>query len=140
VDRSVTTPHQIVNPSSLAPPLGFSHAVVASPGRMVFIGGQTAHGADGSVQGETVPEQFDAAVANLVTALEAAAARPEHLVSVQIYVTDADAYRSSLGPIGESWHRHFDKHYPAMAVFEIKGLFDSAAKVELVAIAVIPET
>jgi enamine deaminase RidA (YjgF/YER057c/UK114 family) len=139
MDRPVSSPHELVNSEALAPPIGFSHAVAAEPGRLVFVGGQTAHGPDGTVQGETVPVQFEAAVANLVVALEAAGARPEHLVSVQIFVTDAEAYRASLGPVGQSWRRHFGKHYPAMALFEVKGLFDPGALVELVAIAVVPE-
>jgi enamine deaminase RidA (YjgF/YER057c/UK114 family) len=138
VDRPVSGPHELINPDSLAPAIGFSHAVAAAPGRSVFVGGQTAHGPDGVVQGETVAEQFDPAVANLVTALEAAGARPEHLVSVQIFVTDAEAYRASLGIIGEAWRRHIGKHYPAMALFEVSGLFDPAAKVELMAVAVVP--
>ena len=132
-------PHRSINPDSLAPPIGFSHAVVAEPGRVVHVGGQTAHGPDGSVRGDTVAEQFDEAVANLSRVLDAAGARPDHLVSVQIFVTDAEAYRGSLGAIGESWRRHFGKHYPAMALFEVVGLFDPAAKVEMTAVAVIPE-
>lgn len=139
MDRPVSSPHELVNPEALAPPIGFSHAVAAGPGRLVFVGGQTAHGPDGTVQGETVPGQFEAAVSNLVVALEAAGARPDHLVSVQIFVTDAEAYRAALGPIGEAWRRRFGKHYPAMALFEVKGLFDPGALVELVAIAVVPE-
>jgi enamine deaminase RidA (YjgF/YER057c/UK114 family) len=138
MDRPVSSPHELVNPDTLAPPLGFSHAVVAQPGRFVFVGGQTAHGADGAVRGETVTEQFDAAVANLVRALEAAGARPEHLVSVHIFVTDAEAYRASLREVGEAWRRHLGRHYPAVSLFEVKGLFDPAALVELVATAVVP--
>ncbi|HEX9236688.1 MAG TPA: RidA family protein [Actinomycetota bacterium] len=131
-------PHELINPGSLAPPVGFSHAVVAAPGRMVFIGGQTAHGPEGKVAGETVAEQFQAAAANLVRVLEASGARPEHLVSVQIFVTDADAYRASLREIGQAWRRHLGKQYPAVALFEVRSLFDPAAKVELTATAVIP--
>lgn len=137
MDRSLTSPHELVNPEALAPPVGFSHAVVAMPGKTVFVGGQTAHGPDGAVQGETVAEQFEHAAANLIQALEASGARPEHLVSVQIYVTDAGGYRSALGPIGEAWRRHFGKHYPAMSLFEVTSLLDPAAKVELVAVAVV---
>jgi enamine deaminase RidA (YjgF/YER057c/UK114 family) len=85
-------------------------------------------------------EQFDHAAANVVTALEAAGARPEDLVSLQIFVTDAVEYRSSLQPIGEAWRERFERHYPAMALFEVAGLFDPAAKVELVGIAVVPDS
>ncbi len=60
-------------------------------------------------------------------------------MSLQIFVTDAEEYRSSLEPIGEAWRGRFGRHYPAMALFEVAGLFDAAAKVELMGIAVIPE-
>ncbi len=132
-------PHELINPKSLAPAIGFSHAVAAKPGRLVLVGGQTAHRSDGTLQGGTVPEQFEAAVANLVVALEEAGAEPEHLVSVQIFVTDAAAYRDSLREVGEAWQRHLGRHYPAVSLFEVGGLFDPQALVELVAIAVVPD-
>jgi enamine deaminase RidA (YjgF/YER057c/UK114 family) len=131
--------HEIVNPEGLPPARGFSHAVVAAAGRTVYLGGQTAHRTDGSVEGATTAEQFDRAAANLVLALEGAGARAEDLVSVQIFVTDVDEYRSSLERIGEIWRERLGRRYPAMALFEVAGLFDPAAKVELVGIAVIPE-
>ncbi|MEX2421257.1 MAG: RidA family protein, partial [Actinomycetota bacterium] len=87
----------------------------------------------------TIAEQFDRAAANVVTALAATGARPEDLVSLQIFVTDAEEYRSSLEPIGRIWRERLGRRYPAMALFEVAGLFDPAAKVELVGIAVIPD-
>jgi enamine deaminase RidA (YjgF/YER057c/UK114 family) len=131
--------HQLVNPDGLPPPRGFSHAVVAAAGRTVYLGGQTAHLPDGSLDGTTTAEQFDRAAANLAIALEGAGGRAEDLVSVQIFVTDADEYRTSLGVIGEIWRERLGRRYPAMALFEVAGLFDPAAKVELVGIAVISD-
>ena len=134
------TPHRLVNPPELAPPVGFSHAVAAAPGRTVYLGGQTAAGADSHVSGETIAEQFDAAAANVVTALAAAGARPEHLVSLQIFVTDVEEYRASLDELGRAYRRHLGRHYPAIALFEVQGLFDPAAKVELLGLAVVPDS
>ena len=133
------TPHQLINPGSLAPPSGFSHAVVAAQGRLVFLGGQTAHGPDGEIPpNSTLVDQFDAAASNVVQALAAAGGAPEHLVSMQIFVHDAAQYRGSLEQVGEVYARHFGRHYPAVALFEVAGLFDPAAKVELVCVAVVP--
>ncbi|HEY7659274.1 MAG TPA: RidA family protein [Actinomycetota bacterium] len=131
--------HEIRNAEDLSPPRGFSHAVIAAPGRTVYLGGQTAHGPDGVLRGATIVEEFDHAAGNLVRALAAAGGRPEDLVSVHVYVTDAAAYRSALGPIGEAWRARAGRHYPAIALFEVSGLFDPAATVELVGVAVIPE-
>lgn len=61
-----------LNPPELSPPTGFSHAVVATGTRVVFLAGQTALDTDGKVVGETLPEQFERALTNLLTALRAA--------------------------------------------------------------------
>ena len=132
------TPHELVNPASLAPPVGYSHAVVAAPGRQVFLGGQAGHGPDGSLPEGGLVEQFDAACANVAAALRAAGGRPGHIVSMQIFVTDAGEYRANLGPIGDAWRRHFGRHFPATGLFEVRGLFDPRAMVELMAMAVVP--
>jgi enamine deaminase RidA (YjgF/YER057c/UK114 family) len=132
--------HRFLNPEGLGPPVGFSHAALAAPGRLVLLAGQTAHQADGRLEGETLPEQFAAAAANVVTALGSAGARPEHLVWLQIFVVDVDAYIADLKPIGAAWRARFGAHYPPMGLFGVTRLFDPAALVELMGIAVIPDT
>ena len=135
----MTTPHRVVNPEGLAQPVGFAHAVVAAPGRTVHLGGQTAQGPDGAIRGATLVEQFEVAVANLVAALAAAGGAPEHLVSLHVYTTEIDRYRASLAELGAAYRRHLGRHYVATALFEVAGLFDPAAEVELVGIAVVPD-
>jgi enamine deaminase RidA (YjgF/YER057c/UK114 family) len=127
------------NPPGLAPPVGFSHVALAAPGRLVFLAGQTAHRPDGSIAGETIQAQFAAAARNVVLALEAAGASPEHLVSLQIFVTDIDAYRAAMKPIGTAYRALFGVHYPPMSLLGVARLLDPAALVELVAVAVIPD-
>lgn len=134
------TGHRIVNPPDLPEPVGFAHAVVAAPGRTVWLGGQTAQDADGRVQGATLVEQFDRAAANVAKALRGAGGEPEHLVSAQLFVTDAEQYRRSLRELGAVWRRHFGRHYPAMALFEVSALADPAAAVEIMAVAVVPDS
>jgi enamine deaminase RidA (YjgF/YER057c/UK114 family) len=128
-----------VNPAGLAPPVGFAHAVVAAPGRTVFLGGQTGMDQHGRVLDPTMTGQFDLALANLAAALQAAGGRPEHLVWMQIFVTSATTYRAELRRIGELYRRHLGRHYVATALFEVTALFDPAAVVELLGIAVIPD-
>ena len=133
------TPHELVNPPELAPAVGFSHAVAAGPGRTVYLGGQAGLHPDGTVDpNATLIEQFDLALANMVATLTAAGAAPEHLVTVTVFATDAEQYRKHLKELGAVWRRHLGKHYPAMAFFEVKGLFDPAALVELTGVAVVP--
>jgi enamine deaminase RidA (YjgF/YER057c/UK114 family) len=129
----------VVNPAGLAPPAGFAHAVVAAPGRTVYLGGQAAQGPDGAITGSSLVEQFEVAAANLVAALAAAGGAPEHLVSLHIYTTEVDRYRAALAELGAAYRRHLGRHYVATALFEVAGLFDPQAKVELVGIAVVPD-
>jgi enamine deaminase RidA (YjgF/YER057c/UK114 family) len=136
MDRPLVSPHEIRNPETLPRPSGFSQVVIAQAGRTVYLAGQTAQGAEGSIAATTVAEQFDLAARNVVLALEAAGAHPQDLVSMQIFVTDIAEYRASAKVIGEAYRRHFGRHYPAMALLEVRRLFDPAARVELVCIAV----
>ena len=132
------SPHEIVTAAGLAEPVGFAHAVVATPGRTVYLGGQTAQGPDGAIVGSTIVEQFDVAAGNVATALAAAGSAPDQLVSLIIYTTSVAAYRSALRELGPLWRKHFGRHYPAVALLGVAALFDDAAKVELVGTAVIP--
>ena len=79
------------------------------------------------------------AAGNLVAALAAAGGSPEHLVSLHIYTTEVDLYRATRGELGAVYRRHLGRHYVATALFEVAGLFDPAAKVELVGVAVVPD-
>lgn len=131
------TPHRIVNPEELPAPVGYAHAVVAAPGRLVFVGGQVGEGPDGVPEG--FAEQMDLACGAVVTALRAAGAEPQHLVSLQIFTTDVEGYDRDSKEIGRAYRRHFGRHYPAMALLGVTRLFEPAAKIELAATAVIPD-
>ena len=131
------TPHRIVNPESLVAPSGYSHAVIASGDRTIYIAGQTAH-VPGEETPEDIVEQFDRAAQKVVIALEAAGGRPEHLVSMHIFTTALADYLSNSKAIGNSYQKHFGRHYPAAALIEVKGLV-GGAKVELTCIAVVSE-
>jgi enamine deaminase RidA (YjgF/YER057c/UK114 family) len=130
--------HEVVTAPGLAEPVGFAHAVVAAPGRTVYLGGQTAQGRDGAIVGSTLAEQFDVAAGNVVTALAAAGGTPDHLVSLVIYCTAVAEYRRSLKELGPLWRKHFGRHYPAVALLGVAELFDEDAKIELLGTAVIP--
>ena len=124
--------HRIVDVPGLPEPIGYAHAVVAAPGRTVYLGGQVG-------AGETIVEQFDAAAANLVAALRAAGGEPGDLVSLVVYATKLDEYRASLSDLGEVWRHHFGRRYPAMALVGVSALLDPLARVELMGVAVVPD-
>ncbi|EPH45702.1 RidA family protein [Streptomyces aurantiacus] len=127
-----------LNPADLSPATGFSHAVVATGGRLVFLAGQTALDTDGKVSGATLPEQFERALANLLAALRAAGGTPADLARVTVYATDVADYRAHAPELGRIWKRLAGRDYPAMAVIGAVRLWDEECVVELDGVAVLP--
>ncbi|MGY1641847.1 RidA family protein [Geodermatophilus sp. SYSU D00703] len=129
---------QRVDPPGLARPSGYSHAVVAPPGRTVFLAGQTAMDADGRIVGTDVVAQFEQALGNLLTALRAAGGEPAHLASLTVYAVDLADYRARAREIGAVWRRLVGDDYPAMAGIGVARLWDDEALVEVQGTAVLP--
>ena len=126
-----------VNPPELPAPSGFAHAVIATGDRLVFLAGQTALDRDGCIVGESVTDQFEAALGNLLTALAAAGGQPADLASLTIYATNLEDYRAHGREIGAIWRRLAGRDYPAMAAIGVSRLWDPAALVEVQGFAVI---
>jgi enamine deaminase RidA (YjgF/YER057c/UK114 family) len=124
-----------VDPPELARPSGFSHAVVTDADRLVFLAGQTALDAEGRIVGDGVVEQFERALGNLLTALDAAGGRPADLVSMTVYIVDMDDYRAHAREIGAVWRRLAGTDYPAMAGIGVSRLWDAEALVEVQGVA-----
>ena len=82
--------------------------VVPAPGRTIYLAGQTGHGADDSIP-EGLIEQFDAACANVLTALAGAGAGAEDLVSMQIFTTDLAGYLAESEEIGRAYRARFGR-------------------------------
>jgi enamine deaminase RidA (YjgF/YER057c/UK114 family) len=123
------------NPDTLAAPSGFSHAVRATGTSRVYLAGQTALDSAGRTTGQTVVEQFELALGNLLTALRAAGGEPSDLASLTIYVVDLEGYRAHGAEIGAVWRRLVGRHYPAMAAVGVARLWDEDALVEVQGVA-----
>ncbi|MGW3873239.1 RidA family protein [Streptomyces sp. NPDC005055] len=132
------SPIHRINPAELSPPTGFSHAVTATGGQLVFLAGQTALDRNGKVIGDTLPEQFTTALTNLLTALRAVGGSPADLARVTVYATDVADYRAHAPELGRIWRRLAGRDYPAMAVIGAARLWDEQALVELDGLAVLP--
>ncbi|MFI9773230.1 RidA family protein [Streptomyces sp. NPDC051956] len=128
-----------INPPELSPATGFSHAVTATGGRLVFLAGQTALNVDDKITGDTLPEQFERALTNLLTALRHAGGTPDTLARVTVYATDVADYRTHARELGRIWHELAGRDYPAMAVIGTTRLWDEQALVELDGLAVVPD-
>jgi len=138
------TRFEIVNPEALGRPSGFSHGILAPPGgRVLFVAGQTAPDAghaeaDRTGAGGRLVEQFAAALDRVLAVVSDAGGRPEHIARLTVYVTDMGAYRNARGRLGDVWQAAMGRHYPAMALVEVRSLVDPGAVVEIEATAVLP--
>lgn len=134
------TGHRRIDPPELAPPAGFSYAVVAAPGRTVHLAGQIARDREGRIVGVgDIVTQFARCLSNLLTALNAAGGRPEHLVSMRIHLVDVSQYRRRSRDIDAVWQQLIGDWYPAMVSVGVARLWDDAALIEVEGIAVVPD-
>jgi enamine deaminase RidA (YjgF/YER057c/UK114 family) len=104
---------------------------------MLFVSGQVGWGEDQTIVSADFVEQFDQALANVLAVVEEAGGQPNQIARLLIYVTNRTEYLEHTRLVGECYRKRMGKHFPAMALVEVKGLLDAAAKVEIEAIAVL---
>jgi len=132
-------PVTLINPEPLGAPSGYSNGLLADAnGKLLFISGQIAWNEKQQIVSDDFVEQFDRALANVLTVIRAASGQPEHVVRLVIYVTNKVEYRERTREVGERYRRHLGKHFPAMVLVQVAGLLDDAAKVEIEGMALIP--
>ena len=125
-----------VNPAVLAPPKGFNHGMRGS-GELLFVAGQIGWDGTGAmVPGGFVP-QFVQALDNVLAVVREAGGRPEAIARMVVYVTDKREYMARREEIGAAWRERLGRHFPAMALVEVKGLLEDSAQVEIEAVALL---
>jgi len=130
---------EIINPESLGAPSGWNNGMLAPlGGRVLFVAGQDANDACGAIVDKGFVGQFAHVLEKILTVVREAGGEPQHIGRMMIYVTDIEAYRSSLKPLGEAYRRLMGGHYPAMALVEVQALVDPEAIIEIEAIAILP--
>ncbi len=129
---------QILQPPGWARPKGFSNGI-SCQGRLVFIGGQIGWSGQGEWIDRSFAGQFRQALKNILEVLAQAGGKPEHLVRLTWYVLDRKEYLASLKELGAAYRELMGRHYPTMAVVQVSGLVEDAARLEIEATAVIPE-
>ncbi len=129
---------RIVNPEALGAPKGWNNGLLAPrDGRILFIAGQAGWETDLPGTPPGFVEQFARALDRVLAVVREAGGGPEDLARLTIYVTDLAAYFAARKALGELWRARLGKHYPAVALLEVKGLVDRGAVVEMEATAVI---
>lgn len=118
-------------------PKGYANGIEAE-GRLVFVAGQIGWTPEGKFEVTTLTAQFAQTLDNTLAVLREANAGPEHVVRMTWYITDKREYLSSLAEMGTIWREKMGRHYPAMAVVEVKALIEDAALIEIETTAVVP--
>ncbi len=121
-----------INPSSLAPPKGYSHGMLApAGGRLLFVAGQIGWDRQGRFVGPGFVEQFEEALHNALEVVREAGGGPENVARMTLYVVDKAEYSACQREVGLLYREAMGKHYPAMALIEVKSLLEPMARVEI---------
>ncbi|HET9735300.1 MAG TPA: RidA family protein [Burkholderiales bacterium] len=130
---------RILQPPSWAKPKGFANGIAVKGGTTVYIAGQVGFTGQGEWRARDFAGQFRQALANILAVLAEAGGKPEHLVRLTWYVLDRQEYLGALKEVGAAYRELMGRHYPVMAVLQVSGLVEEAARLEIEATAVIPE-
>ncbi len=128
-----------INPASLGAPSGYSNGILVDRGRLLFVSGQVAWDKGRQLVGRgDFVAQFEQALKNVLEVVWQAGGKPEHVVELTIYVTDKRLYLGRLREVGEKYRGLMGKHFPAIALVEVKDLLEEGALVEIRGIAAVP--
>jgi enamine deaminase RidA (YjgF/YER057c/UK114 family) len=125
-----------VNPGSLAEPRGYSHGM-SGAGILLFVAGQIGWDGTGRMVSTDFVAQFTQTLDNVLAVVREAGGEPTAVARLTIYVTDKELYRSRLQEIGRIYRERMGRHYPAMALVEVRSLLEDEALVEIEATAVL---
>jgi enamine deaminase RidA (YjgF/YER057c/UK114 family) len=134
----MTPPEHVLflSPVTLAPTAGFSQIAKVTGGQTIYLAGQVALDASGTLVGRgDFRAQAQQVFENIKTALAVAGANFSHVVKLNMYVVD----RSHLPILREVRDRYVNtKAPPASTLVEVRSLFQEDFLVEVEAIASLP--
>jgi enamine deaminase RidA (YjgF/YER057c/UK114 family) len=127
---------ELIQPDGLPTPESYTHVVVATGTKTVYIAGQVAEDADDNlVAPGDLAGQAQQAFANLGRTLAAAGARPDQVARITIYVVD---HRPEYLPaISAARVSVFGDHKPADTILGVQTLAEAGRLIEVEAIAVL---
>ena len=129
---------KLINPKSLGKPIGYSNGVLADPGgRLLFVAGQIGWTEKQEIVSHDFVEQFDRALANVISVVKEAGGTPADIARLVIYVTNKTEYSQRTHEVGERYRALMGKHFPAMVLVEVKSLLEDAAQVEIEGLAIL---
>jgi 2-iminobutanoate/2-iminopropanoate deaminase len=111
-------------PGQREPVSHFCHATRAGP--HIWVSGMVGVNDDGSIPEDTV-EQFKLAMASMDASLRHAGGKPEHIVKVQVFLSDM-ADRGRINPIRQEY---FGVNKPSSTLLEVSAFVDPRMKCEI---------
>ena len=105
-------------------------------GRPVHVAGQIGWDDQGEMATGMV-DQFARAVDNVIAVVRAGGGEVSDIATMTVFVTDIEAYRSSVKAIGGAWRGSMGRHFPAMTLVAVSALVEPRALVEIQATAYI---
>lgn len=125
-----------INPEDLPTPLSYTHVIVATGSRLVFVAGQEPEDEQGNLVGPgDLAAQARQVFANLGRALAAGGARPDQVAKITIFVV---SYRPGYLPAIEDGRvALFGDHKPADTLVGVEALSRPEYLIEVEAIAII---
>jgi enamine deaminase RidA (YjgF/YER057c/UK114 family) len=132
-------PLERINPAGLATPEAYTHVIVATGTRLVFVAGQVAEDGQGNLVGHgDLAVQARHAFDNVGRALAAARARPEQVARITIFVV---RYRHEDLPVIEQARAAlFGDHKPTDTLLGVETLAHPGCLIEVDAIAVLEDS
>jgi enamine deaminase RidA (YjgF/YER057c/UK114 family) len=127
-----------LQPDGLAKPAGYANGVSAR-GRVIHVAGQIGWNKDSKFETDDFVGQVRQSLQNVVAVLACDDARPEHIVSMVWYFTGKREYLDNLKRVGEAYRETIGRHFPAMTAIEVSALMEDRAKVEIQAVAIVPD-
>ena len=129
-------PNTVLQPPDWPQPKGFANGIRAR-GEMVFVGGMIGQDKDGRFAAGFVA-QMKQTLENIAAVLAQAGASPRHIVRLTWYVRDMDEYLAARPQLGKVYRETMGRHFPAMALVEVRRLVEPDARLEIEATAVVP--
>lgn len=129
---------RILQPAGWPRPKGYANGIAAA-GRIVVTAGVIGWNEKEEIVAPDLLGQLRQVLLNIREILAQDGAGPDHVVRMTCYVTDLDEYRANLREIGALWRELMGLNFPAMAVVGVAGLVEPAARIEIEAMAVVPE-
>jgi len=126
-----------LQPRTWKAPVGYANGIETS-GTLVFIAGQVGWNAQQVFESESLPQQFERALKNVLEVLAEAGGGAEHICRMTAYCCDKPGYLAARRALGAVWREQMGSHYPAMSMIFVADLLDSPGKIELEATAVLP--